>query len=240
MLRPVFFAAVIVNLMGCGTTDTQSRKLTSLPTPLAPPTLEEHSAKGGVSDVDLKKISADNKAAHQPTFGVIRGYYQLPRSHLNQRAIVAKSRGYLGESEVIYVENSDQAQWAVTPMSAGDAEAMNRAYNALLDQGVKFVDVTMADATKIMQAEKTASTSNDTSSLFVPSRSLPSGVDLLISLQRGKGEYGDIYIGRVIRTTDGSLLAMRTAVDASPATLDPVVVGLVSDSLRRIAGTEKE
>jgi len=64
---------------------------------------------------------------------------------------------------------------------------------------------------------------------------VPSGVDLLLSVEKGYGSYGPIYVGRVIRTKDGQLCALSTVIDAGPTSLGPLVSKLVKDSLRRLS-----
>jgi hypothetical protein len=97
---------------------------------------------------------------------------------------------------------------------------------------VRFVEVSMADAAKVMQAEQAVI---EGKVAIFPGRSVPSGVDLLVSIQKGKGATGPVYLGRVIRSKDGRLLALATQPDAGPYSLSPLVQKIVSDSLRRLA-----
>lgn len=94
------------------------------------------------------------------------------------------------------------------------------------------MEVSMADANRVMDAEKRMI---DTKKAWFPGRQLPSGVNLLISIQRGEGLYGPAFVGRVIQTKDGRLLALATQVDAGPMSLEPLLSQLVSDALRRLA-----
>jgi hypothetical protein len=90
----------------------------------------------------------------------------------------------------------------------------------------------MADAVKVMRAEQDAF---DKKKIIFPSRSVPPGVDLLVSTQKGHTEVGPVYVGRVIRTSDGRLIALRSEPDVGVYSLKPLLVRLVSDTLRRLA-----
>jgi hypothetical protein len=83
-----------------------------------------------------------------------------------------------------------------------------------------------------MAAEQSAADSKGVASF---NQLTPSGVDLLISLQTGEGVAGTLYLGRVIRTSDGALLALASRPNIGAVSLRPLVLQLVQQSLERLA-----
>ena len=122
------------------------------------------------------------------------------------------------------------------PLSPQQSDVLIHAMNEFLDAGVRFVEVSMGDALKVMQAEEKAL---QTKRILFPGRSVPPGVDLLISIQKGFTEAGPVYLGRVIRTSDGRLIALQSEPDQGVYSLKPIVKQLVLDSIRRLAQESK-
>ncbi len=199
---------------------------------IGPAEVPEHSAAADVPQVSIEQLKAWNRKADKPTIGLIHGFYQLPRSKPAGAVYLEQGRVFGASYQSFWLENTDEQPYAVLPASVEQSQVFEKFTDEMLDAGVRLVEVKMADANKIMKAEKKALENN---SKWFMGRSVPSGVKLLVSLERGQGLYGPAYVGRVIQTNDGRLLAMATGIDAGPQSLEPVLRKLVSDALRRLA-----
>lgn len=232
------FALCALNLIACSARPIQSGVISesrTLQETVVVPVIEKHEVKDAESEISLDELAALNKSARSPTFGIIKGFYQLPEVFPQGAISVERARSFGFDYKAITIKKLGSKAYAVTPTSAIEAEAMAAVTNRLLDAGVRFSEISMADAMKIMKAERRALASKV---MVFPGSSVPSGVDLLLSFEKGYGNYGPIYVGRVIRTRDGQLLALLTVNDVGTTALGSLVSRLVKDSLRRL-GAQK-
>ncbi|MEM7495196.1 MAG: hypothetical protein AAF471_03485 [Myxococcota bacterium] len=196
-----------------------------------------------------KRIGSLNKAAGSPAFGLIDGFYQLPAG-AGGGAVVARQdvATDLVTVRQRFLRLGKSQPYAVEPLSTRYAQAISAALEQLLDAGVRFRQVSTADAVAVMRAErdhlkqrrkkKQGAKRADGQEEWVTEalawgRVLPAGVDVLLSLQQGQGETGAIYVGRAIRSSDGALLALLHQPALTPRTLGVLVLRLVERSLRR-------
>ncbi|MEI6805608.1 MAG: hypothetical protein WCK49_03765 [Myxococcaceae bacterium] len=178
------------------------------------------------------QLKAWNQRAGKPTFGLIPAFYQLPVS-MPAGAVHIESAQVFGASyQSFMLSNTGPKSYVIEPVSTEQAQVFSKTMNQMLDAGVRFVEVSMADANRVLESEKRVI---EKKAAWFPGRQLPSGVDLLISIQRGQGLYGPAFVGRVIQTSNGRLLALATVADAGPMSLEPLLGQLVSDALRRLA-----
>lgn len=178
------------------------------------------------------QLKAWNQKAGRPTFGLIPAFYQLPVS-MPAGAVHIQSAQVFGASyQSFMLSNTGPKPYVIEPASTEQSQVFSKAMNQMLDAGIRFVEVSMADANRVLESEKKVI---EGKTAWFPGRQLPSGVALLISIQRGQGLYGPAFVGRVIQSSNGQLLALATVVDAGPMSLEPLLGQLVSDALRRLA-----
>ncbi len=196
-----------------------------------PEPIEKHDVASApvASQADLK---AWNEKAGRPTFGLIPAFYQLPVSMPAGAVHIEQGQVFGASYQSFWLSNAGPKPYAIEPASTQQAQVFSKVMNQMLDAGVRFVEVSMADANRVLDSEKKVIEGRTS---WFPGQQLPSGVNLLISIQRGEGLYGPAFVGRVIQTKDGQLLALATGVDAGPLSLEPLLSQLVSDALRRLA-----
>jgi len=192
----------------------------------------ESRSVAGTRQVSSKRLSVLNSKAGAPSFGLIKSFYQLPISAPVGAAEFEEGYFFGQPYRSIRLEGMDAKPYAVLPASAAEAQVMESSISRFLDAGIRFAEVSMADALEIMKAEKNAI---EKKGRIVLSHSVPSGVDLLISIQKGHGPMGSVYMGRVIDTRDGRLWALSTQPDMDVYALSPLVADLVEDTLTRMA-----
>ena len=212
---------------------SSSASLASKNDGIRPEKIEQRGMLGQEEEVfDKAALRKNNEAAGKPTFGLIKGFYQLPET-MPAGAIIMTESTFWGQSyRTFELDNLGTERYAVVPASTQQSLVFTQAMNQLLDAGVQFKEVSMADAVKVMEAERRMIQKKR---FWFPRQSLPSGVDLLISVQKGFAESGSVYVGRVIRTKDGRLLALDTQTDVGMFSLKPLITRLVRDSLKRLA-----
>lgn len=186
-----------------------------------------------VSQSDLKNW---NQQAGKPTFGLIPAFYQLPVSMPAGAVHIEQAQVFGASYQSFWLSNAGPKPYVILPASVEQTQVFSNTINQMLDMGVRFVEVSMADAHRVLESEKKVLEGN---SAWFPGRQLPSGVDLLVSIQAGQGLYGPAFVGRVIASQDGRLLALATQIDAGPLSLQPLLEQLVSDALRRLADEKK-
>lgn len=195
-----------------------------------------------------KRIGSLNKAAGGPAFGLIDGFYQLPAAAGAGAVVVRQDMATdLVTVRQRFVRLGKTRPYAVEPLSTRYAQAISGALEHLLDAGVRFKQVSTADAVAVMRAEqdhlkrgmeqKNGKQPDRQEGSIAEAldwgRVLPAGVDVLLSLQQGQGETGAIYVGRAIRSSDGALLALLHQPAVEPRTLVVLVLQLVERALQR-------
>jgi len=184
-----------------------------------------------VIEKKLESIRINNAKTGSLKFGLIKGFYQLPQVFPAGAVLIREGRVFGQPYRDFYLENLPSKSYAIIPMSPRQSDVLSGAVAQLLDVGVKFVDVSMADTIKIMEAEELALTKKKA---FFPGKLVRSGADLLISIQKGYGQLGPVYVGRVIHTKNGQLLALANEIDVGAASLGKLIIRLVDDALRHM------
>lgn len=233
LLRIASFVLVPCIFLGCSARPIKSGTVTETRTAPEVAPISEHSVKGPDSEISIEDLRALNTKASKPTFGIIKGFYQLPETFPHGAIALERARSFGFEYESITISRIGTKPFVIMPASADETEAISMSMNQLMDAGIRFVEVSLADATKIIEAEKVAIAKK---TWMFPSSSIPSGVDLLLSIERGYGNSGPIYVGRVIRTKDGQLFALSTEPDVGPYSMSPLISRLVKSSLGRLGG----
>jgi len=233
MMKPFFFvtSSVLLLLIGCSARPIVSTSELPLGEKIKPEIIETRSLSGEKNEISFNELKHLNEKAGKPSFGLIMGFYQLPSTKPAGAVLFEESNVFGRSYRSFWFKDSFEKPYAVLPAAPLQLEVLVSAMNKLLNAGIEFKEVSMTDAVKIMKAEQEAIKSNKT---WLVSRTLPSGVDLLISLQKGFSENGLAYSGRVISTKDGRLLALATWPDISVYSLKPLIHQLVVDSLRRL------
>ncbi len=175
-------------------------------------TVDDHSVKdaGAALEGRMENISALNKAVGMPSIAMIRGFYQLPVANpLGAATFQQGNIAGLPTNQTI-IQPSTNRPYAVEPADVFATDASQNVINMLLQNGIKLVELPMADATNIMNAEREAIEQEQGVQW---NRMTPSGADYLISVQRGQGVPGPIYLARMIRTTDGAIVAVKSVVN---------------------------
>jgi hypothetical protein len=227
-------------LIGCSARPIQSATISSAIAEehaIDVPAIYEHKVQEAESDIAPGELALFNQAAGSPSIGIVKGFYQLPAASPYGATSFERARG-LGfdfQKVTLWKDFNDQP-YALAPIDAKEAEALSSAMNSLLDANIRLVEVSMADAMKIMEAEKMAM---ENKTWVFPKSSVPSGVDLLVSVEKGYGYYGNNFVGRVIRTKDGQICAFSTTADVGPASLGRFVSRLVKDCLRRLGAPKQ-
>ncbi|MES2503439.1 MAG: hypothetical protein V4534_01035 [Myxococcota bacterium] len=222
---------------GCSRKPIQSSG--TLPTPyyrdVKVPEIEKHEMVINGPTASIEDLRAWNQKVGKPTFGLIAAFYQLPQSQLIGAVKMESGYSFGAGYQAITLKSAGPRPYAVLPASIGQTQVFTKTMNEMMDAGVKFVEVSMADANQIMRAEKKAI---EDDAVWPLGQYLPSGVGYLISIEKGEGLYGPTYVGRVIGTSDGRLIALGTQLDAGPQSLEPLLKQLVSDALRRLADAQ--
>lgn len=188
---------------------------------------------GNTEQLSVQLLAKLNQRAGKPNFGLIMGFYQLPSTKPAGAVAITESSVFGQPYRSFWFQETASRPYAVLPVSPYQLEILSSVIKKMLDAGIYFKEVPMADALMVMRAEEKAIASG---SQWAMSRLLPSGVDLLISIQKGFSETeGRIYSGRVVSTKDGRLLALATWPDTGVYSLKPLIDKLVTDTLRRLA-----
>lgn len=224
-------ACAAVLATGCNGTRAASSTLPDQSAKQAQPApVEKRTVVGSDAEVAerIARIGEKSTALGQPAIGMVRAWYQLPQANPagRVRRVTGVNIGF--PTDLTQVELNRPTRWAITPANVAEMDAMSRVLSQLTAAGVKLVDVTAADATKLIEAEQKAT--GDDLSFF--NQSIASGADWLISLQQGQGAAGNaVVLGRVVRLSDGALLAVATRPNAGAWSLRPLVLDLVEQAM---------
>ncbi len=214
-----------------GITPTQGL-LPSVPAPSVAPVIE-HTAVAAIP-VNTADLSSAYAAAGRPTIGFVRGSYQLPVANPLGAARILEGNLFGVPYQQSLVAPSTYRPFAIVPLENGfDTQQLALVQQELSQAGVRFVEVNTADALRIAEAEKQAVESNTKVQFNEMTRA---GSDVLVSYQASQALGGPIYIVRVIRMTDGALLALRTGPGQGGAVaLRPLLVRAIADALQAAA-----
>ncbi len=229
-MKQLFTSVGLLGLIACAPSIQSGHIADQRPTQNSPEVIEGRKLGDQLDAQTLSRIRSLNEKAGKPRYGIVGGYYQLPLAHPAGASRVSGDVAGIPYDQTRVTPDRERP-WAIAPAPAAEMEMLQGSLNALLDAGVQWTEVSMADASTLISAEKQASGNG---SLLDFNKLTPSGVDLLISINKGQGISGPIYVGRVVRSRDGALLALNTQPDAGPVSLRPLIWKLVDDSLRRI------
>jgi hypothetical protein len=223
-------ASGLVVALGCaGTTPSQGR----LPdTRATKPVVDVVSERGmvaaaGVSTEALQKVYVD---AGSPTIGFIRDRYQLPIANPLGAARIIEGNLLGMPFQQSVVAPSTERPFSIEPIQDGfEVQQLALVQQDLAAAGVRFAEVSAADANRIVAAEKQAIESNGRVQW---NEMTPSGAAILVSFQRSTGLGGPIFIVRVVRMKDGALLALRTGpAQGGAVALRPLLSQSIHDGL---------
>lgn len=229
LIRSMSLAMTSLFLFNCSARQIQSAPITEVRIAPEAPIIDERKVEQQ-TQFTIAGLQTLNNQAGRPTFGIIKGFYQLPEAFPYGAISVERSRGFGFDYEAIKISKPPKP-YAITPASVPEMEAISNSMNQLLDAGIAFKEVSFADAMKIMRAERVALSKK---TFVFPGTTVPSGVDLLLSIERGQGNFGPVYLGRVIGAKGGELYALATQPDVGPYSLSPLIEKLVNDSLTRV------
>jgi hypothetical protein len=219
--------------VGCAPA-VKTGKLSPEPTKAPPPApIQERTVAGTLDPGTLERIGQLNQAAGAPSFAMIGAYYQLPVAMPAGAATIERGTSWGQPYESVRLRTTGKKDWALEPTNVEEAQMLEGALRGLMDAGVQMKVIEMADAQQVMNAEQAAASGKGT---FFPNLSIASGADVLISIQRGEGLGGKLILGRAVRTQDGALVGLATQIDAGPISLRPLMMRLIEDSLKHIAG----
>ena len=95
-----------------------------------------------------------NKKAGRPTFGLIPAFYQLPESMPAGAVSIEEDHVFGASYRSFWLSNTGPKPYAIMPASTEQAEVFSKVMNSMLDSGVRFVEVSMADANRVLESEK--------------------------------------------------------------------------------------
>lgn len=226
MLVRALFLCLLGVLFSCRPAPFRSEKLTVKEAQAIPSADESLSLKERLDSSFAERY----RSKYSPSFALINGYYRLPESKPYGAATVVQSYSYQTYFEGLTVTKT-QRDYAVTPIDGDDAVSKNKAFNELLDAGVKIKEIAMSDALTIAEAEKKADASHKAAFFGT---ALPPNVDYLISVYPSSSARGPVLIGRVIKR-DGTLMAFRVMYRGGNTDLiGSLIMTLVEDTVRRI------
>lgn len=217
---------------GCSARPITSSALTpSYQDPAVRP-ISGRSVASAFSQEQIAHLRNLNEKAKSPRFAIVKSFYQLPTAFAGGAIKKESTKDFWGTYKSLEIYRLNTRPYAIVPLSPKQGEILSQTVSVLLKAGVRFVDIKMADAVKIMQAEKKAI---ENKSFTLPNQLLPSGADLLLSIEMGDGETGPIYLGRVVRTADGELLALEWESNYGVYALQPLITKLVEHALTSLA-----
>ncbi|MDA0713364.1 MAG: hypothetical protein O2897_05205 [bacterium] len=229
ILFAIFSSSILCN---CTTVAVKSSSSLPFNSAIIPEAIASRNNENS-NEVSVQMLQKLNENAGKPTFGLIMGFYQLPSTKPAGAVEITESSVFGQPYRSFWFQETASRPYAVLPVSPYQLEILSSVMKKMLDAGIYFKEVPMADALMVMRAEEKALVSGNQ---WMMSRLLPSGVDLLISVQKGFSETeGRIYSGRVVSTKNGRLLALATWPDTGVYSLKPLIDSLVTDTLRRLA-----
>jgi hypothetical protein len=181
----------------------------------------------GVSTEALQKAYQD---AGSPTIGFIRDRYQLPIANPLGAARIIEGNVLGMPFQQSVVAPSTERPFSIEPIQDGfEVQQLALVQQDLAAAGVRFTEVSAADANRIVAAEKQAIEQNGRVQW---NEMTPSGAAILVSFQRSTGLGGPIFIVRVVRMKDGALLALRTGpAQGGAVALRPLLSQSIHDGL---------
>lgn len=232
-MTPMMLSVLAVAGLGCaGVTPAHSNLPDSSATKPTAAIVDDHKPLVAAG-ANVERLKAANTAAGSPTIAFVGGYYRLPIANPlgGARIISGNVAGWpINQSLVV---PSTYRPYAITPLEGLEAQQMAYVVTDLAVAGVRLVQLSVADATRIMDGEKLAV---DTARPMQWNQMVPAGADILVSFHEATGLGGPIYVARMVRMKDGALLAMRTtAAQAGAISLRPLLSTLIADGLEASA-----
>jgi hypothetical protein len=175
----------------------------------------------------LQKAYVD---AGSPTLGFIGARYQLPIANpLGAARIIDGNVLGMPLQQSVIAPSTDRP-FAIEPVQDGfEAQQLALVLQDLAAAGVRFVEVSAADANRIVDAEKQAVERNGRVQWNEMTKA---GAQILVSFQRSTALGGPIFIVRVVRMADGALLALRTGpAQGGAIALRPLLGQAIYDGL---------
>ncbi len=221
--------AVVVVGAGCAVTPEGGRIADQSADAPTAPVINDRGSVAATS-VPTAELQAAYVAAGSPTIGFIGASYRLPIANPLGAARIIEGNAFGMPYQQSLTVPSTARPWAIQPLTDGFAvQQLALLQQDLAAAGIRFVEVSAADANRIVAAEKDASESNKRVQF---NEMTPSGADLLVSFQDATALGGPIFMVRVIRMTDGALLALRTGpAQGGAVSLRPLLGRAIADAL---------
>jgi len=181
-------------------------------------------------DEELREsLKAHYKKANSPTFALIKGYYHLPSTRPFGSVEIIESYSYQTKTNYLKLISKNN-NYAISPMNADEALGLIEAINSLLDMGIKISELSMADALKVAEVEKSLDLSKDHLHF---NKVLNPGADFLVSIDLADSKNGPVFVGRVINK-NGQLMAFRAVRSSDYRMLSEFVISLFEDTIKRL------
>lgn len=228
----LMFAAftAILGQAACSARPIASSTLAPVYTPSPEPIPEATVA--GDEGLSIANLRALNRQAGRPSFALIGGFYQLPQIDSADSVTFREGQFFGGGYESLTIRGGQRRPFALTPFDTTSSVAFQSAFKELLDAGIKIVEISMADAVRVMNAQDHGNKNR----LLALAKTLPSGADYLISIQQGEAEeIGPVWAGRVVSSKDGRVLAFDSIPAMGQFTIQPLLKNLIGSALRRLA-----
>jgi hypothetical protein len=231
MTRPLTALGLLALAAACATSPQGGTIPDQRATKPEPPPVEDRGMVLAMG-VDTAELQAAYEAAGRPTVGFIRDRYQLPIANPLGAARIIEGNLFGMPIQQSLTVPSTFRPFAIEPLDP--AEGFEIQQLALLQEdmaraGVRFVEVTAADAMRIVNAEKAAAEGR---SAMQWNEMVASGANILVSFQEAVALGGPIFMVRVIRMDDGALLALRTGpAQGGAIALRPLLARAIADGM---------
>lgn len=225
---PLLLLAAL-SVAGCAATPPAGGSLPDQSEKAPTPAVVENRESVAATAVPTTELKAAYEAAGSPTIGFIRDQYRLPVANpLGAARIIEGNRFGIPFSQSLTVPSTARP-FSIEPLQDGFAvQQLALLMQDLSQAGVRFVEVSAADANRIVDAEKSAADGKGVQW----NEMTPSGAQLLVSYQQATALGGPVFMVRVIRMGDGALLALRTGpAQGGAVALRPLLSRAIADGL---------
>lgn len=182
----------------------------------------------------IEEVQGRYEAAGRPTVGFVGDRYRLPVGNPLGGARIVEGNVFGAPYAQTLTVPSTYRPWSLEPLTDGyTVQQLALVQQDLAAAGVRFVEVSAADASRIVDGERSAF---EAGSRVQWNQLLPSGADLLVTFQEAEGIGGPLFLVRVVRMSDGALLTLRTGpAQGGALTLRPLLVQSLVDAFAAAA-----
>ncbi|MFZ9887533.1 MAG: hypothetical protein ACO3JL_08525 [Myxococcota bacterium] len=234
MRRRTLLLFLVVGLLpaACATTPAGGPHAAAPRESSVPPIERRESSAIALPSVEEMKDRYD--AAGRPTVGFVGDRYRLPVGNPLGGARIVEGNVFGAPYTQTLTVPSTYRPWSLEPLSDGyTVQQLALVQQDLSAAGVRFVEVSAADASRIVDGERSAF---EAGARVQWNQLLPSGADLLVTFQEAEGIGGPLFLIRVVRMSDGALLSLRTGpAQGGALTLRPLLVQSLVDAFAAAA-----